>query len=450
MELEILKELARESCRAASSAGAQAADVIVIDGRSVSVEVEKNGIKSCDAEYDAGYSVRAFQRGGVGFSRGRGLDAGAVREAGADAAAMAREAQPDPDFVELPMPAGEGRAVVDGLYDDAVAGFELKRAIDWSLKCVETAREIEPEVIVKCGVGATTAGYAIANTRGVAEAENVTFISISVFSVVRRGEDVGSFYEYTQGRRLEDLKPPEWVAARATERAVSFTGARKIESGEYPVVLGPIAAYDFVRSVIGASSAEEIQRGRSYLAGRRETRIASEHITVVEDPLVTAGLFSSAFDGEGFPRCKATLIDSGVLTSYLHNSYTANKAREKNNGHASRSSYNSDVGIGATNLSIKPGAVTEKELISGISDGLYILIGSISPNSVSGQISGTVDYGYRILNGELAYPVQNAMLGGDVFEFLSGIEAVSSDYREERGNIMPSMLAGRVRIAGGG
>lgn len=448
MEMDRMKELAREACKVSVSAGAQDADVLVLDSRNVSLEIEKNSVKHCDVEYDAGYSVRAFCRGGVGFARGRGMDLQAVREAGAEAVSMACEAEPDPDFFALPDPAEPEKPA--GLFDSAVAEVEPLKIIGWGISCVEAARGINPDVIVKCGAGTTAAHLALANSRGAAVCESATFVSIYVFSVVRVNGEVGSYYEYTRARRLEDLKPPEEVARIATGRAVAFAGARKMPSGRYPAVLGPLAANDFIRSVVGAASAEEIQRGRSYLAGKRGAKIAACCLTVNEDPHCPAGIFSSAIDGEGVPTRRQTLIESGVLAAYLHNSYTANKAREENNGHAARGSYTSDVGIGATNLSILPGTTPESELIRGIRDGLYIYMASISPSLVSGQISGTVDYGFRIIDGALAYPVQNLMLGGDVFEFLGAVEAVSSDYREEKGNIMPSVLVGGVQAAGGG
>ena len=81
-------------------------------------------------------------------------------------------------------------------------------------------------------------------------------------------------------------------------------------------------------------------------------------------------------------------------------------------------------------------------------NGIYVLMGSIAPNRVSGAVSGTVDFGYIIENGRFAGPVSNAMLGGDVFDMLAGIQAVSSDYRAEPGNIMPSLLISDVSVAG--
>lgn len=446
MDIDKIREYAAAACGEAAGAGAQHADSIVSLSRSVSVEIENNSVRSCEVESDAGYCVRAFHDGGAGFARGRGLEREEILRAGTDAAALARECEADPDFKGLP-----GRSEADevgGLYDPAVAGYESARAIELSLECVEIARQADPGIIVKGGVGAVSGFMSIANSNGVSLVERNSFISYYVFCVVRRGDKVGSYYEYTQARRFADLKPSKEIAGAAAEKALKFLDSRRMSSGAFPVVLGPIAAGSLIRSVISAASAEEIQRGRSFMDGKRGHKIAPEFITVTEQPHVPAGLFSAAFDGEGVPHRKTNLIDAGTLTTYLHNSYTAGKAGEEPTGHASRGSYLSSVGIGFTNLAVTPGAETEKQIISSVKDGLYICMGSLSPNPVTGQVSGTVDFGYRIENGEIAYPVENVMIGGDIFELLSSIEAVSSDCRIEPGNATPSLLLGRVQVAG--
>ncbi|HPI76014.1 MAG TPA: TldD/PmbA family protein [bacterium] len=446
MDKDRLLELASEGTRAAKGAGD--CDTLAVYSREASALIEKNTVKACEVEYSSGFSVRAMCRGGVGFARCAGLSAEEAREAGAEAVRMACEAEADPDFVALPEP--ERAVEPRGLFDSRTAEIEPSRVVGWCLECVEAAKEIMPDIVVKCSAGAGYSRRALANSRGVAVAEEHSSVGLSVVCVAKRGDDVGSYYDYTLGRSLADLKPPREVAVEAATRAVSLLGARKIPGGKYPALLGPHAASDLVRGVIDAADAESIQRKRSFLAGRRGERIAPSFFTVVEDPLFEAGIYSSAADGEGVPRRKAALIDSGVLTEYLHNSYTANKAGEPNNGHAHRSSHMSDVGIAATNISVAPGARTEAEIIAGMSRGLFILMASIAPHSVTGQISGTVDQGFWIENGEIAYPVKNVMIGGEIFEFLESIEEMSSDMRREPGNEMPSMLVGAAHISGGG
>jgi PmbA protein len=217
-----------------------------------------------------------------------------------------------------------------------------------------------------------------------------------------------------------------------------------------PIVLGPLATMVLTGSIVGAADADGVQRRRSWLAGREGERIASELLTIREEPLVPAGLRSSEYDGEGVPREPRALIDEGVLTSYLHNSYTAFKAGVEPTGHASRSGYSSSVGIGPSNLQVTPGERTEAELISEIDDGIYVDYAGISPNGVTGEVSTTIDFGFRIEDGELAAPVATTLIGSTGEELLENIDGISSDYREEPGLILPSIRIASVQVASEG
>jgi len=272
---------------------------------------------------------------------------------------------------------------------------------------------------------------------------------MSLFAVVRDGDEVGSYFEYDVARRLEDFEPAG-IGRKATEQALRFLGARDVNTQQMPVVLGPLSAADLLLSPIISANAESVQRGRSFIIDKCGEQVASELVTIAEDPFVPAGLSSTPWDGEGVPKRKRALINEGVLTTYLHNSYTANKAGVANTAHAQRTGYSGRVGIGPSNLQIQPGDRPEKDLIAEIDEGLYINAGGLSPDPVTGDISASVDFGFKIENGELAYPVKNAMIGGHIFELLSRIDAVSSDYREEPGIILPSIRISQAQVAGAG
>ena len=107
------------------------------------------------------------------------------------------------------------------------------------------------------------------------------------------------------------------------------------------------------------------------------------------------------------------------------------------------------MGIGASNLQIQPGDRPEADLIAEVDDGLYIAYAGLSPNSVTGEVSTTVDFGYRIQKGELTHPLSTTLIGSNAFELLEGIDAVSSDYRQEPGMILPSIRVKAVQVAGG-
>ena len=106
------------------------------------------------------------------------------------------------------------------------------------------------------------------------------------------------------------------------------------------------------------------------------------------------------------------------------------------------------MSIGVTHQPVTPGERPEQELLRDIEDGLYINYAGLAPDQASGEVSATVDFGFKIINGECAYPVKTAMIGSDVFEMLGAIDAVSSDYREEPGTIVPSLRLRDIQVAG--
>lgn len=439
-------DIAQLAVKAAIEAGAEWADASAVSAKSVDAAVENSSIRECEVVRDYGVGVRAFFRGGMGSASTSSLDERDAGTVGRQAAEMARATHGDPLFVSLPDP--QPWQDVPGRWDDAVAGLPAETVVLWCERGIEEARSVAPEVSVSGGAGFTVGEQAIASSTGVAIHSSGTAVDLSFMSVVNRNGDVGSYFEYDAARRMQDLVP-EGIGRKATEQALTFLGARHITGGRMPLVLGPMAVAALVGSVIASANAEGIQRKRSFMIGTEGTSIAAQCLTVREEPFVPAGLSSAGVDGEGMPKVARALIDRGVLTTYLHNSYTANKDNVRNTCHATRGGTSAMVGIGFSNLQIIPGEVPEAELIAGIEEGLYINYGGLQPDGATGDISATVDFGFRIENGELAYPVATTMIGSNALEMLRNIVAVSSDYREEPGSIVPSLRIDDVMVIGG-
>ncbi len=430
---------------AAKAAGADYADAYCSNTVEVAVEVEKSSINFCATIRDQGLGVRAFSRGGSGFASVQQLDTASARECAKRAVEMAGATHPDPDFVALPEPC-QADPVPD-MFDDQLAGLSAGYFVDLCTKGIEEARSVADDVVVQGGVGCDWGEFALASSTGVCITDRFSTVSMSFFSIVVRDEEVGTYFEQDLARRMSDFEP-EGLAETATREALRQLGARPVATARMPIVLGPLAGMGLIGSILGAMSAQSVQHNRSYLAGRKGQQVASEHLTIREDPRIPAGMRSSAWDGEGVARSPMTLIDGGVLTDYLHNSYTANKGGVPNNGHAARSGYSGSLGIGVSNVSLDLGPTPETDLIAGVDDGLYICYAGLSPNPVTGEISTTVDFGFKIEHGELTHPLSTTLIGSDAFELLGGIDAVSSDYREEPGMILPSLRIESVQVAG--
>ena len=440
-EDQLLKTAGR-ACAAATRAGAEWADVVVAHRREITVEVEKSAVGSAETVRSEVLSVRAIVGGARGMVLLHGLREDDAETAGRQAAELAHQAAPDPDFADLPGPAPAED--VPGLYDPAVAALTVQEAVGIAASNIEAARAVAPDAILSGSVSAVTGASAFANSVGVARADRSTRISAGMFVVVRRDEDVGSYYDFDVGRRLQDVALPA-LSGEAARLALRFLGARRVPSGRMALVLGPLACFGFLRSLAGNCNAESIQRNRSFLVNRRGEQIGSSHLTFLDDGLVPAGVGSGGYDGEGAPRRRVTLIRGGVFEAVLHNSYTANKAGEPNTGHGSQGG-----GIAPTNVQVELGTRTAQQIIADTREGIYINAGGISANPVSGDVSSSVDFGFRIEGGELAYPVTNTMVAGHILDFLQNIDAVSSDCRREPGNTLPTIRIQEVQVAGSG
>jgi PmbA protein len=435
-----LLELAKKACEVALGQGAQFADVALTKGRSISINVEKNGIHDASEEKYSGVSVRSLIKGATGFSHSSGLGVNDVLETARRSAEAAQLAQPDPDFVTLPEPSGCQQ--VAGLYDEKTARMSAGDLIRLFVKEIDAAQEIFPEVRVQGGGRLGVVERALVNSLGVEVQDRKTDIGLAVFCIVKRGDDVGSFYDFDVARMEEDFNP-QGLGAKVCQEAVGFLGSRSIKSACLPVVFGPLVTGALFDAICASAGAEAIQRQRSYLVGKRGQRIGSKLLTLRDDAYIPQGMASGPWDGEGAVRRKVTVVEEGVLVNHLHSCYTAHKAGEENTGHGDRWG-----GVTPTNVIPELGTRTASEIISDTQEGIYVNMGSVSPHPVHGEISATIDFGYKIENGELAYPLKNTMLGINVFDLLHNLDAISSDYREEPGMVMPTIRVQSVKVAG--
>jgi PmbA protein len=442
VEIGFLNKLAQIACDEAVARGADCADVSAGSGRGLSVEIRASAIKSCDARSGGGISVRAIRSGGTGWSTADKLTEESAAEAGRNAAALALVAAPDPDFIALPGPA-ESYPDVPGLADPALREIDIKTIIGYALANIDSALAACSDAVVEGGFSAGYEASALVNSNGISLARESSYVGGHTMVIVKRGDEVGSFYDFDSARVLPDFSP-DGIGARAAEQAIKFLGARKVETGRMPIVFGPLASSSIFGAVAANADAENIQRGRSFMAGKLGERIGPDLLTITDDPLIPRGLSSRRSDYEGFASRPLVLVENGILRSYLYSSYTAGKAKVQNTGHGTRGG-----GAAHSNVIPKLGTVTSDEIVRSTPEGLYINMGGISPNSATGDVSDSVDFGLKIEGGELAYPVMSAMIGGSFFEMLANIDAISSDYREEPGMIMPTVRIMDVLVAGG-
>jgi PmbA protein len=251
---------------------------------------------------------------------------------------------------------------------------------------------------------------------------------------------------YSTARKRAALEDPESVGRIAAARALRRLGARKVKTAEVPVIFDPETAATLLRSIAAAASGPSLYRRASFLLDRLGTRIAAPAVTIVDDALLRAALGSRPFDGEGLPTERRVLVDTGVLTSYLLDTYSARKLGLTSTHHAARDG--AGVSVAPTNLMLQPGTVPPEELIRSVKTGFYVteLIG-FGINGVTGDYSRGAA-GLWIENGELAYPVAEVTVAGNLLEMFSNVEGVANDLVLRDRTASPTLLIGRMVVAG--
>jgi PmbA protein len=192
-----------------------------------------------------------------------------------------------------------------------------------------------------------------------------------------------------------------------------------------------------------------IWRKSSYLVGREGSRVASDLVTVVDDPLIPRAPGSRPFDGEGLASRENVVVDKGILRTYLCDSYSARKLGRASTASASRGG-GAGVGPSTSNFILRPGTDSNEAIIKGTRRGLYVIeMMGFGFNPVTGDFSRGAA-GFWIENGELTYPVSEVTISLNVDQLWQSIDAVGSDLDMRTATAAPTIRVAKMTVAGGG
>lgn len=427
---------------AARKAGADAADAVAVRGQSLSVDVRLGKVEEAERAEGDDFGLRVFVGG-----RHATVSANAFvdpAELAARAVAMARVAPEDP-YAGLADPADLATAFSDlDLLDPATPG---------SAELTERALAAEDAARAVAGVsnsgGAhaswSVGGLVLVTSTGFRGAYLASRHSLSVTAIAGEGTGMQRDYEASSRIWLAELDPAETLGRKAGERAVRRLAPRKVATQTASVVWEPRAAASLVGHLSGAINGSAIARKTSFLKDRLGARLFPAGVRISDDPLRRRGLGSRPFDGEGLAPHPLDIIDDGVLTTWLLDCATARELGLRSNARASRGVGSPSPG--ATNLTLHAGPTPVAGLIGAISSGLYVtdMIGS-GVNGVTGDYSRGAS-GFWIENGELAYPVSEITVAGNLVDMYSRL--VPADDLEFRFGInTPTVAIDGLTIAG--
>ncbi len=433
---------------AAKNAGADNADALAVDGTSISIDVLDGKLEHAERSegIDIGLRVLIGQRqASVSASDTRPETIERMAER---AVAMAREAPEDPHI---------GLADADQLATSwDVEALELAEPGDGPAAAAleELAKRAEAATLAVNGVNqvqSTSAGYGdqnihLATSNGFSAGYRRTGHSLSAVAISGTGADMERDYYGDHRIFAADMDSPETIGRIAGERAIARAGARQPKTGAYPVMFDERISSTIVGHILGSINGTSIVRGSSFLRDKLGEQILPDGVSLIEDPLRLRTSGSRPFDGEGLAATPQTLIENGVLKTWVLDLATARALGMASTANAARGT-SAAPSPSATNVALTQGDQTRDALISEMGTGLLVtgLIGSsINPNT--GDYSRGAS-GFWVENGEIKYPVNECTIAGNLLEMFMNMTP-ANDARLHLSRVVPSLRIEGLTLAG--
>ncbi|SDQ37722.1 TldD/PmbA family protein [Brevundimonas sp. 374] len=439
-------DLLNDIVKAALKAGADAAEAVSADRRSLSVGVRNGKLEDVEREESRDLGLRVFVGQRQASVSASDLSPATQARLVERAVAMARLAPEDPHA---------GFAPEDRLARGPFIDLDLFDPSERSAQTLEqVSAEAEAAALAVPGVARSEGGHAgwsstrwrLVTSHGFDGAYEGSAFSLGVGVIAEKDGAMERGGESRSTRHLSDLPSADLIGRTAGERAVARVGPRKIASTTAPVIFDNRMAGQIVSPAIGAISGPSIARGTSFLKDRMGQRVFAEGVTLIDDPFRLRGMGSTPFDDEGVAVQKRALFDDGVLTTWLLNSASARQLGLETTGHASRG-LAGPSGVSTHNLHMEPGERDLAGLMADADTGLLVtsMFGP-SLNGNTGDWSAGVS-GFWFENGVIAYPVSEVTVAGKLTDLYLRIQR-GSDLEFRGGFNVPSLMFDAVAIAG--
>jgi PmbA protein len=362
------------------------------------------------------------------------------------AIAFAKLSTPDENNV---LTSDKGVTTIKDLYDQGISAVPMEKKIKMALELEKLAVNV-PGISKSAGAGfgEGEAEVFIANSNGISKSYKSSGCSLGVSVVAEKGDQKNTGGEYCSRVFFSDLLPPGEIAKVATGKALELLDPVMIKTQRASAIFDPNVVRALLGGIINAINGERVLQGASFLRDYLNKQFASPLLTIVDDGTLDKNPGSSPFDGEGVPVTKNTLVENGILKSYIYNVKAAKRAGVKSTGNASRSGFSSLPGIGTNNAWVLAGKNTRDEIIAATKKGLLLKeVTGYGIDPVSGNFSGGAS-GLWIENGEIVHPVKGVTIAGRAFDILAAIDMIGNDLDMNRTNSAPTFRVAEIQIGG--
>ena len=449
-----LQQLAQDVLNRALKAGATDAEAVVFEGDEFGAKVRLGQVETLKESGSRAVGLRVFIGQRTASTSSSDFSRESIERLVDGAITLAKITSEDP-FAGLPEPKEFGKLEGDlKLYFDDVNELPPAERIEIARRAEAAAMAYDTRIQNSGGADFDTATShkIMMNSRGFSGEYRRSYcdFSVSPIAIDEKG-GMQRNYWYSISRTAKKLESPEAVGQEAARRTLSRLGARQVKTQKAPVVFSPEISRSIIGNIFDAANGDAIYRHATFFADMLGQQVAGENITVVDDGTMIidgiGGFGTSPFDGEGLPSRRTVLVENGVLKNYVMNTYTARKLGMKSTGNATRG-LAGNPGIGAGNFYLEPGTLTPEQIIGDVKDGLYVTeTMGFGVNLVTGDYSQGAS-GVWIENGELAYPVEEITIAGNLKDMYRNIAAIGNDLVFRGSSAAPTMRVDGMTIAG--
>ncbi len=433
-----LADLATQVLDLARRHGATAAEAEVSEGVGQAVSVRLGEVETIEYTGDKGVGVTVYLGQSKGHASSSDFSSAALEDTVKAALNIARFTAADP-FAGLADPA---RLATEFPDLSLCHRWDLSVEDAIALACATEAagQAVDNRVNNSEGASVNTqvSQFVYANSHGFCHGHQGSRHSLSATLIAEQNGDMQRDYWYSSARHPEDLLDAATVGRIAGERAVRRLGARRVKTGQYPVLFEAPLAAGLIGHFVSAVSGGALYRKMSFLVDSLGTQAFAPLVSIDEDPFIPRGIASGAFDNEGVATCARSVVAQGVVNGYFLSSYSARKLGMTTTGHAG----------GCHNLHVHATGPDFAGLLQQLGTGLVVteLLGH-GVNTVTGDYSRGAA-GFWVENGVLAYPVEEITIAGNLKDMFRDIAAIGSDQLVRGATRCGSILLSRMTVAG--
>ena len=402
------------------------------------LDSQKTDLNFAKEEISLGIGIRVIKDGAVGFAFTS--DMNEIAKTCENAYLNSKLNSKDENFSFAQV---EKLPKVKGTFDKKFRGLDLDELTS-SLKAVLNCIDDNGCQTTSGGFSAAEGEALIVNSNGVEAYDKSTGFSLGVSINAIKDDDLATAYDSTSScfYDLDGIK----LAEDLCDLAKSSLGGENIETSNKDVVLDYHAVTSLLSIFMSGFSADNVQRGRSRLAGKIGEKLVSENLSIFDDGTVEGGLSSAVCDDEGTASKRTALVEDGILKAYLYDIYSANKDGVESTANGFRGSYAGTPSVSGSNIIFD---FKNRLLESEINDAFLVtdVLGAHTANPITGDFSVEASNSFLLDNG-VRKPIKKAMISGNIYDLLGDAIAVGDEIKQRGSFIVPKLLLHDVRIVG--